>query len=514
MIVIHDISAFNKAAEKFHKKWTKDQNSEMPTDQMLILHIGAFSTIIGVVLLVLGCVAGSPFKEGGFWNSLFLILDIVLIKYFLGGFGGSSYIVTTLKLLLSLVCLILFALFPIAMSDQFYLRIDWIGNDKISFFLIMSYLLLAGALLGWILGSYTKEKTKGDEGSGAFTYNRFTAGLNAGGFIAFSVLFLAASTNDTSESSPNTFKDEIKTTSSVGASSSESMQTVAEVASLSDESVTREAEIELLRIYRPNSDVALDGHFNNLDGSRTPYYSENLKNRFKEEGITKGVDNPYSRSFVQLLERVSETEEKSDNLILDSDLLHMGQGDVMNLDLRIVSVEKKDNDNVEVKADFTNGETHRRIYVLKREEGVFKIDDFIDNGESVRKWLNDEIKSHNAAISAEGTNGTIDNWQLVGTVGDYSVVFYLDSSNNEIKGKYAYKSTLSKYGDIPANYFYLSGSFSSDNKITLFSHQYNKDEAFEKMDLTINNQNSGISLSGTLHNMNNGDQYSIELKSR
>ncbi|MDE6328703.1 MAG: hypothetical protein K2L91_09270 [Duncaniella sp.] len=368
--------------------------------------------------------------------------------------------------------------------------------------------LLAGFLLAGLLSDKDDDKKKYD-------YNAVHTGSVWKGYLITAVLAVGIIFTVSSwvKSTPD----------SVGASSSENVQTVeevtkvvedADVASLSDESVTREAEIELLRIYRPNSDVALDGHFDNLDGSRTPYYSENLKNRFKEEGITKGVDNPYSRSFVQLLERVSEAEEKSDNLILDSDLLHMGQGDVMNLDLRIVSVEKKDNDNVEVKADFTNGETHRRIYVLKREEGVFKIDDFIDNGESVRKWLNDEIKSHNATISAEGTNGTIDNWQLVGTVGDYSVVFYLDSSNNEIKGKYAYKSTLSKYGDIPANYFYLSGSFSSDNKITLFSHQYNKDEAFEKMDLTINNQNSGISLSGTLHNMNNGDQYSIELKSR
>ncbi len=146
-----------------------------------------------------------------------------------------------------------------------------------------------------------------------------------------------------------------------------------------DNSIESEIEKTLYNIYSsPNMDETFP------DG--TPLFSDNFKKKVKGLGTIENI-MPYTNSFMSLQEKATE------DFILDYDLLVNAQEDPINMDLEIKNIKVIDNDNVEVSAIYiNNNRKYNRIYVMKRENGTFKIDDFIDDGESVRNWINSEIK--------------------------------------------------------------------------------------------------------------------------
>lgn len=277
------------------------------------------------------------------------------------------------------------------------------------------------------------------------------------------------------------------------------------------EEIANEAEKALYIIYCHSEDET-----NNMAEYGEPIYSEHFKNKYKELGITEkeskrlAGSSGYTKAFDQLLNDVSKAESETDMpVILDCDILFLGQETPSNFDLIINSINVTDENNVNIDALMKKYSDDRwaRKYVLKRENGVFKIDDIIDDGSSTRKQLEEDIKLAYNSNGNEVTDNTGDHLKLSGKVGEFSVVFLLSISGDEISGRYAYQSSLNKYGDKPENYLYLSGYLTDGNEMNLTTRQYNKDEIHEYINLKA----SGTSLSGTVRNANNGEVFPLEL---
>lgn len=102
--------------------------------------------------------------------------------------------------------------------------------------------------------------------------------------------------------------------------------------------------------------------------------------------------------------------------------------------------------------------------------------------------------------------------KLYGKIGDSPIVVELSVNGNDITGKYAYKSTLRKYGDKPESYFYLSGRIDASGELSLVSKMYKKDNPFEYITLPSTVFNHGSVISGELQNVNTGHIYIMELQ--
>ena len=207
-------------------------------------------------------------------------------------------------------------------------------------------------------------------------------------------------------------------------------------------SVAEKAIIDLYRCYY--SEEMMSGQLDH----RT--YSEEIKKTFLAAGINSSIIDPFSRGFQALIDRAEDVGSRNNDVIIDEDLLWGGQGDVGNFNLEITGVEVIDDDHVLIKTNFTNFNTAPQNFLMVRENGTFKIDDFVDGDDSFRKFLQSEIKKveqYQESISTSNTI-TINDWKLIGEMGDkYPVVFFLNQNGDKITGRYAYKSTLSKYGN-------------------------------------------------------------------
>lgn len=278
------------------------------------------------------------------------------------------------------------------------------------------------------------------------------------------------------------------------------------------EEIANEAEKALYIIYCHS-----ENETNSLAEYGDPIYSEHFKNKYKELRITEkeskrlAGSSGYTKAFDQLLNEVSKAESETDSpVILDCDILFQSQETPSNFDLIINNIDVTDENNVTIDAlmkEYSDARWARK-YVLKRENGVFKIDDIINNGISTRKSLEEDIKEAYNSKSNEAMDNTGDHLKLSGKVGDFSVVFLLSISGDEVSGRYAYQSSLKKYGDKPENYLYLSGYLTDGNEMNLTTMQYNKDEIHEYINLKV----SGSSLFGTIRNANNGEVLPLELK--
>lgn len=123
-----------------------------------------------------------------------MVLYMLIIKYFGGGFGDISYFTSTFKLLLIIgVTIFFYALFPVTFKNGFYPILDWNSDTITGRILSISYLILAGIILGGSLYAYVVQKFVGEDGINSYAYNRFVAGFSGGTFIAFSILFFTAS---------------------------------------------------------------------------------------------------------------------------------------------------------------------------------------------------------------------------------------------------------------------------------------------------------------------------------
>lgn len=272
-------------------------------------------------------------------------------------------------------------------------------------------------------------------------------------------------------------------------------------------SVAEKAIIDLYRCYY--SEEMMSGQLDH----RT--YSEEIKKTFSAAGINSSIIDPFSRGFQALIDRAEDVGSRNNDVIIDEDLLWGGQGDVSNFNLEITGVEVIDDDHVLIKTKFTNFNTAPQNFLMIRENGTFKIDDFVDGDDSFRKFLQSEIKrveQYQESISTSNAI-TINDWKLSGEMGaKYPVVFFLNQNGDKITGRYAYKSTLSKYGNNASSYFTLEGEFESDNAIRLNSRKYGEKDIFEVINLTISGNNQDVIMNGTLQNYNTKSIYSLNLQ--
>lgn len=98
-----------------------------------------------------------------------------------------------------------------------------------------------------------------------------------------------------------------------------------------------------------------------------------------------------------------------------------------------------------------------------------------------------------------------------GKIGKSPIVLELVVNESDITGKYAYQSTLKKYGDKPESYIYLSGKIDELGDISLVSKMHNTDKPFEYITIPSKEFNNDSVISGELKNANTGDTFLIEL---
>ncbi|MDE6028089.1 MAG: hypothetical protein K2G23_08465, partial [Muribaculaceae bacterium] len=146
-------------------------------------------------------------------------------------------------------------------------------------------------------------------------------------------------------------------------------------------------------------------------------YSNDMKKIFSARGINSSIDDPFSKSFQTLIDQAEEVADKYDDIIIDSDLQWGGQDIPGNYNIEVTEIEVKDDDHVCIKTKVTNYDNTRPWeFLMVRENGTFKIDDIID-GESTRKFLQDEIKR----VKQYHESTTQDFKTYKGNVGEYEI---------------------------------------------------------------------------------------------
>lgn len=99
-----------------------------------------------------------------------------------------------------------------------------------------------------------------------------------------------------------------------------------------------------------------------------------------------------------------------------------------------------------------------------------------------------------------------------GKIGDSPIVVELSVNGNDITGKYAYKSTLRKYGDKPESYFYLSGNIDNSGNMNLESRMHKSNDIFEYITLPSQALYNRDLVEGKLVNANTEHTYILELQ--
>lgn len=129
------------------------------------------------------------------------------------------------------------------------------------------------------------------------------------------------------------------------------------------------------------------------------------------------------------------------------------------------------------------------------------------------------VKNFRASTDTKGKNAGSDvvgavtsGLRMSGEAGGYPVVFILNFDGDKVTGKYAYKKILSRYGDGPQSYMYLTGYLTSDNTLKLVSRAYRKNEDLERISLPLTSTDSGSFVSGELRNVNTGEVLPLELR--
>lgn len=94
--------------------------------------------------------------------------------------------------------------------------------------------------------------------------------------------------------------------------------------------------------------------------------------------------------------------------------------------------------------------------------------------------------------------------------GKYEIVAILSLENGVMSGKYAYKSTLDKYGDSDESYMYLTQRQEGPDflEYILTASTYRSEEPIEVWDVT----GDEASISGTVTILSSGKELSVELE--
>lgn len=240
--------------------------------------------------------------------------------------------------------------------------------------------------------------------------------------------------------------------------------------------------------------------------------SKDLKQKFEELGISSTTKNPYTTSLQSEINRMESMAQEVGDLSFgfDSDILHFGQGDIVDMNLDVVEVKAIDENTVSIRARYHNFDDYDRNFVMKNENGTFKIDD-MDN---IRSFIKEELKNAEQYLKETDNEAASDSRQIKfsGKIGKSPIVLELNKNQNVITGKYAYQSTLKKYGNKPESYFYLSGKIDEAGNLNMVSKMYKTDKPFEYITLSSPEFHKGSVISGELQNANNGDSFIIELK--
>ena len=170
-------------------------------------------------------------------------------------------------------------------------------------------------------------------------------------------------------------------------------------------------------------------------------YSNDMKKIFSARGINSSIDDPFSKSFQTLIDHAEEVAEKYGDIIIDSDLQWGGQDIPGNYNIEVTGIEVKDDGHVCIKTKVTNYDnTQPWEFLMVRENGTFKIDDII-NGESTRKFLQEEIKR----VKQYHESTTQDFETYKGKVGEYDIEMKLRIAENpelvrclDVTGSYKY----------------------------------------------------------------------------
>jgi len=121
------------------------------------------------------------------------------------------------------------------------------------------------------------------------------------------------------------------------------------------------------------------------------------------------------------------------------------------------------------------------------------------------------VVSENTTQTAEATSGTVSenvaaepepeeadpvkHYSINTIMSGYPIIVKLDiMPDGEVTGKYAYVSTLKKYGDRPSSWFTLKGVASGDELVMDVSHPDHGN--FERMEVTLTGEGDKASLNG------------------
>ncbi len=142
-----------------------------------------------------------------------------------------------------------------------------------------------------------------------------------------------------------------------------------------------------------------------------------------------------------------------------------------------------------------------------------EVSDFQTDAEAEAQRLQEEAEAQVAAMQAEAeaavsSSSNPSGYYNISTVtSGYPIVIKLNvSPDGSVSGKYAYESTLRKYGDKPKSWFTISGTVGDDGVISMdITHpDYG---LFEFWVAKIYGSGSNATITGTMTNVNTGSTY-------
>lgn len=285
--------------------------------------------------------------------------------------------------------------------------------------------------------------------------------------------------------------------------------------STGSESTTKEVGAEAEKcLYAIYYDKSVNDHPNDAPG-----YSRAMLKKFKELGITKGIESPYSKSFSAVLDELStiadEVMDKTGDLVgFDGDILWDSQGEVSDFNIDVIDITVKDPDHVTLKTKFTNFDTKERVYSMVRENGVFKIDNMDDCRESAKKEI-ESSKQYLKEYSAKHQSSTMQNADVyVGNIGKFPIKMWL----YEDESRRYYNDGIANHIPYAGYYVYLN---SSGTKLQL-KGEFTGVYGISLSEYTPKGRNSGEfslqaddygpGLHGTFKNLTNGKEFEVRLK--
>ena len=156
-------------------------------------------------------------------------------------------------------------------------------------------------------------------------------------------------------------------------------------------------------------------------------------------------------------------------------------------------VEESDNDSEELikspsRIDYEEGDS-----VIITDSIVESEDDGYDMSGS------ESVNNYESGVKDYNINTIVSGYPII-------MKFTIDD-NGVVSGKYAYKSTLKKYGDVPSHWFKIEGhKYGSDLSLIAYHPEYG---AFEEWTISLSGSGSNAKVSGTIINNKKNEMYYV-----